>query len=82
MFYGKLIIVYITNDLGPIDLVDTVIHEYVHFLQLHAEKYQKEYNKQFQTVGYWNIPFEIEARQKAKQHRNECFRWVMGQTPK
>lgn len=75
--YNKQIIVYMYPDLRLEDLVDIIIHEYIHHLQFSKTSTEQEYNKKLAEVGYWDNPFEIEARKLAQQHRRECLDWIL-----
>jgi hypothetical protein len=55
------------NTLG--DLIQTIIHEYVHSMQPVITKYKRLYK----THGYKNHPFEIEARVLADQLHYKCL---------
>ena len=53
-----------------LELIDTVIHEYTHYL---AHNFMEVYT-QFETDNsYKQHPLEIEACQQAKQYRRKCF---------
>lgn len=73
--YNKQIIIYLYPDLRLEDLVDITIHEYVHHIQFSKTSTEQEYNKKLVEVGYWENPFEVEARKLAQKHRRECLKW-------
>lgn len=77
MSLNKQIVVYLYPDLELIELVDTIIHEYVHHLQFQRKSTEKDYNKQLSS--YWNNKYEVEARSLAKQHRKDCLKSIMNQ---
>jgi len=54
-----------------VDLVDTVIHEYVHYLQSN-----KKYYKLAKKHGYKDHPYEIEAVEIAKTHGLLAKKWA------
>lgn len=56
------------------ELIDTVIHEYIH----HKQPLFYKYNEYF-DLGYTikNHPFEIEAAQIASRDSNECKKWLL-----
>lgn len=60
-----------------IELTDTIIHEYIHYLQFEKKSTEQEYNKKLAEVGYWENPFEVQARKLALQHRKECLNWIL-----
>ena len=76
---GKQIVIYVVPNLRLIDLVDTVIHEYIHYLQFVNKSVEKDYNKQLSDVGYWKVKYEVEAREMAKKYRDNCFNSVMNE---
>lgn len=71
--YNKNITVYITQEKRIIDVVDTLLHEYQHHIEMRRQKEVRLYSKQLSEFGYDNHPMEITAREFARQHRNECF---------
>ncbi len=75
-FKNKQIIIYIPKGLTLTDLTNIVIHEYVHYLQLVKPSDDAMYNKHTTEVGYWDNPYEIEARELAQKHQKKCFEWV------
>ena len=77
--FNKQIIIYIHPDLKLIDLTDIIIHEYVHHIQFSMESTEQDYNKMLVKNGYWNNPFEVQARKLAQQHRKECLKWILSQ---
>jgi hypothetical protein len=72
-FSGKQIRVYVNNHASISQLTDTIIHEYVHFLEIRSQAHQKEYNKHLQQIGYYKNPYEISAREKAARHVTACL---------
>lgn len=71
--YTKNITVYITPEKRVIDVVDTLLHEYQHHIEMRTQKEVRLYSKQLSEIGYDNHPMEITAREFARQHRDECF---------
>jgi hypothetical protein len=71
--YTKNISIYITSEKRIIDVVDTLLHEYQHHLEMRTQKEVRLYSKQLSELGYDKHLMEISARKFAKQHREECF---------
>ncbi len=71
--YTKNITVYITPEKRIIDVLDTLLHEYQHHIDMRTQKEVRLYSKQLDEYGYDNHPMEISARKFAKQHRDKCF---------
>ena len=71
--YNKNITVYITPEKRIIDVVDTLLHEYQHHIEMRTQKEVRLYSKQLSEIGYDNHPMEKSAREFARQHRDECF---------
>lgn len=69
----KNITIYITPEKRIIDIVDTLLHEYHHHIDMRTQKEVRLYTKQLNDFGYDNHPMEISARKFAKQYRDECF---------
>ena len=72
-FYNKLVVIYIDNSLDLYELVDTIIHEYIHHLQMPSKKYEKEYSTKLISEGYYNNSYEVSARKLARKYRNQCY---------
>ena len=70
---SRIIRIFVNNHKSIEDLVDTCIHEYTHYLQMPKEAHQIEYNKFNNTKGYYDNPYEIDARTKAKQYTPKCL---------
>lgn len=62
------ITIFVKEHLTVRDLIDTVIHEYTHYKQP-----MSKYAKLLEKNGYKNHPLEIEAINKAKTFRKECW---------
>lgn len=77
MFNNKMIRIYVHNELYLIDLVGAVIHEYIHLLQFEKKESEHDFHKKLKDVGYWDNPYEVEARKLAQQYRNECLKWIL-----
>lgn len=73
----KTIQIFVFDELDLLDLTEIIIHEYVHHLQYADKKTEVEYSKYQNDVGYWNNPFEIEARRLSKIHKNQCYEDVV-----
>lgn len=71
--YNKNITIYITPEKRIIDVVDTLLHEYQHHIEMRTQKEVRLYSKQLSEFGYDSHPMEITAREFAKQHRDKCF---------
>lgn len=70
---SRLIRIFVNNHTSIEELVNTCIHEYTHYLQIPKEVHQLEYNKYNKTKGYYNNPYEIDAREKAKLYTPKCI---------
>ena len=74
--YSRTIRIFVHNELPIIDLTENIIHEYVHYLQNNKKGTDVEYNKHLHELGYWNNPFEIEARKLSAKYKDQCYRYV------
>ena len=79
LFNGKQIVIYLFDNLPLNELTDTIIHEWIHHLQFEKKSSERDYDKQHTEKGYWNNPYEIEARKLAKKYTDDCFKWVLDQ---
>jgi hypothetical protein len=68
-------VIYVNSHHNIQQVVNTVIHEYVHALQ-RSKNFDKLYNKYQKEVGYDQNPFEIEAREISKKCEKDCLLWV------
>jgi hypothetical protein len=58
------------------NLVKTIIHEYVHHLQLNHHKKMENYYSLLEEFGYENHPQEIEASDITKYYYKECIEYL------
>jgi hypothetical protein len=56
---------------GMLGYVRTFVHEYAHSKQKGLKKYYSVYYAQY---GYWNNPYEVDAREKEKMYRPEIWK--------
>ena len=56
-----------------IDLVEIIIHEYIHYLQIKSRRINQLYDKLHEELGYENNPYEIEARFVADKLKQVCL---------
>jgi hypothetical protein len=71
--YGKNIVIYWGSHSTLMEIIDTTIHEYQHYLDLQNQKDAKAYDKESNVVGYFNNYFEVRARNTAAKHRDSCY---------
>lgn len=71
---NKVIIIYIHAHQNLLQLTNTVIHEYDHFMRIRNVKDQKHYTKLLNEIGYDQHPLEIYARQTADKYEIQCFK--------
>lgn len=69
----KMITVYWASNPSMMDIVNTVIHEYQHFLDIRNGKDDREYARQLVSMGYHSNMYEIRARRVASQWAKTCF---------
>jgi hypothetical protein len=60
-----------------LEICNTIIHEYAHHLQTSSKKFDADYYKETNTVGYWNNRYEIEAREIARKYEKELFDFMV-----
>jgi hypothetical protein len=71
-YYNKKITVYILRHNSLEELCDTIIHEYVHHLQIRSSKDDIRYNRLTRLKSYWENDFEVEARDIASKYSRMC----------
>jgi hypothetical protein len=67
--YQNKITIHYNNCNKLKDIIQTVIHEYTHYLQ----PVKSSYNKLLQKYGYDDHPMEIEARDMEKNYYQDCW---------
>lgn len=72
-YSSKTIVIYYNKHNTLKGLSETIIHEYVHHLQLRHNRDDAKYDKINLKVGYYDNPFEVEARLLARKFRNQCI---------
>jgi hypothetical protein len=77
-FVDNSVVIYVNTHQSVLDLTNTVIHEFVHYIQIPSQKMMKQYNRELQEIGYDNHPMEIEARMIAHKFDEKCMTEVMG----
>jgi hypothetical protein len=73
-YYNKRITIYILKHSSIAELCDTIIHEYVHHLQLRSLKDGIRYNKLTKQKTYWENDYEVEARSIASKYSKKCMK--------
>lgn len=68
--------IYTKNHHNIVDLVDTVLHEVKHFIQSETDPDFDQYETYTKQLGEWNNPFEVEAREFASEHLEECLEYL------
>lgn len=75
VFNGE-VVVYLKSNPDIQTLVNTVLHEVMHYVQSQTDKQYKQYDSLTASVGYWLNPFEIEARAFADQYAESCIKYL------
>jgi Zn-dependent peptidase ImmA (M78 family) len=73
-YYSKTITIYVNRHSTLKSLIDTLIHEFTHFIQFKTEIENKLYDEQSKEVSYWENRFEKEARCFAEIYRSACLK--------
>ena len=71
--FDNEIAVYTKNHNNVVQLVDTVLHEVCHYIQANTNSDFDNYKTYTKKHGEWNNPFEVEAREFASEHLNNCL---------
>jgi len=75
-FYTRKIKIYPKNHDSVTSLINTVIHEYIHFLEVTNKESRNLYNKFHHEAGYDKNPYEVSARKKAEQYTPACVKYL------
>jgi hypothetical protein len=70
---NKQITIYWGSHSSIMEIIDTTIHEYQHYLDLRNSNDAKAYDKESEKVGYYKNIYEVRARKIAEKHRGACF---------
>jgi len=74
--YDGKIIIYLGSNPTVNDIVNTTLHELQHHIQDKTDPQFKHYNKFTAQRGYWNNPFEKEARRFASKYEDACIEYL------
>jgi Zn-dependent peptidase ImmA (M78 family) len=69
----KLIRIYIKNHKSVETLALTIIHEFVHYIEIKTDKESKNYARLQQAMGYETNPYERSANLIATQYYQQCL---------
>lgn len=72
-YYNKKITINLLKHSTVQELCDTIIHEYVHHLQIRSSKDDIRYNRLTRQKSYWENDFEVEARHIASKYSKKCL---------
>jgi len=70
---SKHITIYWNGHSNLISIINTVIHEYQHFLDLRNNMDSQEYAKELARVGYYDNLYEKKARKTADNWERQCY---------
>ena len=71
---NKIIQVYLPGHENLLQLTNTILHEYDHFLKIKNSKDQMNYNKLLVEIGYDKHPLEISARVFSSTYELTCLK--------
>lgn len=74
---NQCITIYPKSNDSLVQLVDSVIHEYVHFLEIRCLNDSKAYEKLLKSYGYINNPYEVSARKIANEKTAACIQYLL-----
>lgn len=72
-YFNMRITVYILRHNSIEELCNTIIHEYVHHLQIRTSKDDIRYNRLTKMKSYWENDYEVEARYIASKYSKKCL---------
>jgi len=75
-FYNSIVVIYLKSNPNIPTLVNTVLHEIMHYTQSQTDKQYKRYDEFTNTYGYWENPFEKQARAWAAQNSDACIKYL------
>ena len=75
VFNGQ-VVVYLKSNPDILFLVNTVLHEVMHYMQSRTDKQYKRHGEYTYAYGYLNNPFEKEARSFAANNLDACLKYL------
>lgn len=73
-YYNKRITIFVLRHSSIEELCDTIIHEYVHHLQIRTSNDDIRYNRLNRLKSYWDNDYEVEARSIASKYSKKCMK--------
>jgi hypothetical protein len=73
----RTIRIFINQHESSNSIVNTVIHEYVHYIQMPTNQQHLQYDRLLKAKGYNNHPFELEANSIAKLLSPKCISYLV-----
>ena len=73
-YYNKRITIFVLRHSSIEELCDTIIHEYVHNLQIRTSNDDIRYNRLTRLKSYWENDYEVEARSIASKYSKKCMK--------
>lgn len=70
---SKTITLYWGSHASLREVVNTLIHEYQHFLDIRTSQEDKAYDKELKQIGYQDNSYEKRARQAADRWERDCI---------
>ena len=70
---SKTITLYWGSHVDLREVVNTLIHEYQHFLDIRTNQEDKAYDKELKQIGYQDVSYERRARQVADRWEKACL---------
>lgn len=75
-YENKEITIFINSCHSRKDIINTIIHEYTHFLQMPRKNDIDKYHKLLNYYNYNSHPYEIEADEYADIYRDSCIKFL------
>lgn len=75
--YSKLLIMmYVLRNKTLKGVIQTFIHEYVHYLDIRNSKDNIRYNSLSRRKGYYDNDYEVRARELSSKYIDECYEYL------
>ena len=76
-FESDTLLIYVGDNTNLLDLVDTIIHEYIHHLQNQLNSSVRSRRLNLYSEEYFDHDWEIEARYVAKKFRKRVLKSIL-----
>ena len=75
-FFNGEVIIYTKSNPNIESLIEITLHEVAHYIQSQTDKQFIRYDEYTRGMGYWDNPYEQDARSFAKENLVDCLKYL------